>query len=228
MKNNMPTIPVHDLVIHPRENDLVVGTHGRGFFITDISPLQELAPDVLSIDVHMFAIEPKVQWIMPSQKATSAQNFAGENESHSVVINYYLKQPIKGDVKFIVYDKKRIINEFAGSNTPSLNRVEWGMTWRRKRTQKEIARWERWQKFMEEDEEFFDYYDTVELYGDPDEEVDKWGRSLQTRVHQPPGLTDGLYAYYRVKPGEYTIVLMADGKVLKRKAVILPDYWYDK
>jgi len=228
MKNNMPTIPVHDLVIHPRENDLVVGTHGRGFFITDISPLQGLTPDVLSKDVHMFAIEAKVQWIMPSQKATSAQNFAGENESHAVVINYYLKQPIKGDVKFVVYDKNRIINEFSGSNLSGLNRVEWGMTWRRKRTQEEIARWERWQKFMEEDEEFFDYYDTVDWYGDPDEEVDKWGRSLQTRVHQPPGLTDRLYAYYRVKPGEYTIALMADGKLLKRKTVILPDYWCDK
>ena len=228
MKNNMPTIPVHDLVIHPRENDLVVGTHGRGFFITDISPLQELTPDVLLKDEYMFAVEPKVQWIMPSQKATSAQNFAGENESHAVVINYCLKQPMKGDVKFVVYDKNRVIDEFSGSKASGLNRVEWGMTWRRKRTQEEIARWERWQKFMEEDEEFFDYYDTVEWYGDPDEEVDKWGRSLQTRVHQPPGLMDRLYAYYRVKPGEYTIALMADGKVLKRKAVILQDHWFDK
>jgi photosystem II stability/assembly factor-like uncharacterized protein len=228
IKNNMPTIPVHDLVIHPRENDLVVGTHGRGFFITDISPLQELTPDALSKDVHMFAIEPKVQWIMPSQKATSAQNFAGENESHAVVINYYLKQPIKGGVKFVVYDKTRIINEFSGSNNLGLNRVEWGMTWRRKRTQKEVARWERRQKYLEEDEEFFDYYDTVEWYGDPDEEVDKWGRSLRTRIHHPPGLIDRLYAYYRVKPGEYTIVLMANGKVLKRKAIILRDYWFDK
>jgi len=228
MKNNMPTIPVHDLVIHPRENDLVAGTHGRGFFITDISPLQELTPDVLSKDVHMFAIEPKVQWIMPSQKATSAQNFAGENESHAVVINYYLRHPIKGDVKFVVYDKTRIINEFSGSNNPGLNRVEWGMTWRRKRTQKEVARWERRQKYLEEDEEFFDYYDTVEWYGDPDEEVDKWGRSLRTRIHHPPGFLDRLYAYYRVKPGEYTIVLMANGKVLKRRAVIFQDYWFDK
>jgi photosystem II stability/assembly factor-like uncharacterized protein len=228
MKNNMPTIPVHDLVIHPRENDLVVGTHGRGFFITDISPLQELVPEVISQDVHLFSIEPKVQWIMPSQKATSAQNFAGENESHAVVINYYLKQPVKGDVKVAVYDKMRVINEFAGENRQGLNRVEWGMTWRRKRSKEEIERWERWQRFMEEDEEFFDYYDTVEWFGDPDEEVDKWGRSLQTRVHQPPGMTDRKYAHYRVKPGEYTIKLMADGKVLKSRVVILPDYWCEE
>ena len=228
MKNNMPTIPVHDLVIHPRENDLVVGTHGRGFFITDISPLQELTPDVLSKDVHMFAIEPKVQWMMPSQKATGAQNFAGENESHAVVINYYLKQSVKGKVKFTVFDGNRPIFEFAGLNKPGLNRTEWGMTWRRKRTKEEIARWDRWQEFAEEDEEFFDYYDTVDWYGEPDEEVDKWGRSLQTRVHHPPGLTDRLYAHFRVIPGKYSIIMEVSGQVQKGRILILQDRWYDR
>ena len=48
MQNNMPTAGVHDIVIHPRENDLVVGTHGRGSYIADISPLQELKPEVLA------------------------------------------------------------------------------------------------------------------------------------------------------------------------------------
>ena len=42
MKNDLPTIPIHDLALHPRENDLIVGTHGRGFYISDISPLQEI------------------------------------------------------------------------------------------------------------------------------------------------------------------------------------------
>jgi len=228
IKNNMPTIPVHDLVIHPRENDLVVGTHGRGFFITDISPLQELMPEIFEKEVHLFEIEPKVQWIMPSQKATSAQNYVGENESHAVVINYYLKQPIMRKVKFTVFDGTRPIYEFTGPNKQGLNRVEWGMTWRRKRTKQEIARWDRWQKFAEEDEEFFDYYDTVDWYGEVDEEVDKWGRSLRTRVHHPPGLTDRLYAHFRVQPGEYTVVMEVNGKVLKAKILILQDHWYDR
>lgn len=42
MKNNMPTQDIFDLLINPRENDLVVGTYGRGIYITDISPLQEM------------------------------------------------------------------------------------------------------------------------------------------------------------------------------------------
>ena len=42
MNNNMPNVPVHDLLVHPRDNDLVLGSYGRGLFITNISALQEL------------------------------------------------------------------------------------------------------------------------------------------------------------------------------------------
>ena len=59
MKANMPIVPVRDLIIHPRENDLVVGTHGRGLFLTDITPLQEMTEQVLAKPVHLFGIEPK-------------------------------------------------------------------------------------------------------------------------------------------------------------------------
>ena len=61
LRNNMPTIAVHDLLVHPRENDLVVGTYGRGLYITDISPLQEINSNILDQDVHLFQVEPAVQ-----------------------------------------------------------------------------------------------------------------------------------------------------------------------
>ena len=50
MKNNMPTQDIFDLLIHSRENDLVVGTYGRGLYVTDISPLQEINEEVLAKD----------------------------------------------------------------------------------------------------------------------------------------------------------------------------------
>ena len=57
-----PYALVHDLLIHPRENDLVVATHGRGLFTTDITPLQEATAKIWDEDVHLFAVEPKIQW----------------------------------------------------------------------------------------------------------------------------------------------------------------------
>jgi photosystem II stability/assembly factor-like uncharacterized protein len=228
MKNNMPTAGVKDLVIHPRENDLVVGTHGRGFFITDISPLQELTPEVLVEDAFLFDIEPKVQWVMPSQKAVSAQNFSGENEPYGVVFNYYLKNMIPDGVTFQVYDGSILINELQGSGSAGLNSVVWGMTKRgRKRTAAEIARYDR--RVAEgETEPFFDYYDTVDYFGDPDDEVDKHGRSLRTRVARAPGTKGREYVFKRVLPGEYTIKLLVGEKVLTKKSDILQDFWYEK
>jgi photosystem II stability/assembly factor-like uncharacterized protein len=56
---NMPIVPVRDLVIHPRENDLVVGTYGRGVWVADITPLQEMAEEILSRPRHLFEPKPR-------------------------------------------------------------------------------------------------------------------------------------------------------------------------
>ena len=91
-----------------------------------------------------------------------------------------------------------------------------------------MEEWDRRQQSLKEEEEFFDYYDTVDYYGEDDEEVDKWGRSLRTRVHPQPGITERGYAYYRVPPGEYVVTLSVGNEVLTRKALVLKDHWYDK
>ncbi|MEM7588111.1 MAG: glycosyl hydrolase, partial [Acidobacteriota bacterium] len=54
----MPNVPVHDLVVHPRERELVAGTHGRSMFILDALPIQELTPEVRSEPLHVFPVDP--------------------------------------------------------------------------------------------------------------------------------------------------------------------------
>ena len=59
MKGGMPTVAVHDLIIHPRDRDLVVGTHGRSIFVfDDISSLEHMTPDILAKPAHLFDIRP--------------------------------------------------------------------------------------------------------------------------------------------------------------------------
>ncbi len=228
LKNDLPTIPVHDLVIHPRENDLVVGTFGRGFYIGDISPLQELSREVMDKSVHLFKIEPKIQWIMPSQTTVSAQNFEGENEPNGAMINYYLKNDIASGVNISVYDGPILINEFEGSGDAGINSVMWGMTKRgRKKSAEEVADWDYEMKYGDE-EPYYDYYDTNEFFGEPDDEVGRTGLSLRTRVQGRPGMRGREYVLHRVQPGEYTIVLTVGDTVLKQKSQILQDFWFDK
>ena len=137
MKANMPTQPVHDLQIHPRENDLIVATHGRGIFIADISPLRELTSPVLTKDVHLFAIESKVRWVNNRNSHSSSTNFDGPSEPNGIVINYYLKTKIKGEIKVSVYSGNKLINELEAANEPGIQKVVWDMTVRRKRTEEE-------------------------------------------------------------------------------------------
>ncbi len=52
----LPATPFHDLVIHPRENDLVVGTHGRSIYVGNISLIQQLNDEILAKNIHLFEI----------------------------------------------------------------------------------------------------------------------------------------------------------------------------
>ncbi len=137
MKNNMPTQPVHDLKIHPRENDLIVATHGRGIFIVDVSALQALAPNTLAEETALFPIESKIRWTGGLRKNSSNSNYSGESDPPGIVINYYLKNKPKDDVKIQVFKGNLMINELKGPAEPGINRAFWDMTVRRQRTEEE-------------------------------------------------------------------------------------------
>jgi hypothetical protein len=51
----LPTVPVHDLKIHPRDRELIAGTHGRSIWIVDIAPLEQMADSVMTRVAHAFA-----------------------------------------------------------------------------------------------------------------------------------------------------------------------------
>lgn len=128
-KNNMPVNPVHDLLIHSRENDLVVGSYGRGIYVTDISPLQEMNDELLDGDVHLFKVEPKIQWSGRFGGGHSGQRqFRAPNEPSGLVINYYLKneKSDKVEVKIIDFSGDEI-SVIEGSPKAGLHKVVWDM-----------------------------------------------------------------------------------------------------
>ncbi len=79
--NGMPTVPVYDLVIHPRDNDLIAGTHGRSIFIMDdITPLQQLTAEVRQRDAFLFEQRPATIWENVSRGGQRGHFWwAGEN-----------------------------------------------------------------------------------------------------------------------------------------------------
>ena len=81
LMNGMPTVAVHDLVIHPRDNDLIAGTHGRGLYVLDdITPLQQLTPAVTAAAAHLFQQRPATLWVDQSRGGQFGDDtYAGAN-----------------------------------------------------------------------------------------------------------------------------------------------------
>ncbi len=129
MKNNMPTNSMHDLVIHPRENELVVATHGRGIYVTDISPLQEMSPELLKKDVHLFQVQDEIQWNYISRgKIYGQKQFTAPNEPLGVKIYYYLRKAVQEEAVIRVSDTYgNKIRELKGKADRGINKVIWDM-----------------------------------------------------------------------------------------------------
>ncbi len=126
-----PSVAVRDLVIHPRDNELVLATHGRGIWIVDdITPLRALSPDLLGQEAAFVAARPVQQRIEGNGGGVGgAASFVGENPPSAAVITYYQRsRHLLGRLKIEVLDASgRVVDELPASKRPGLNRVTWGM-----------------------------------------------------------------------------------------------------
>jgi hypothetical protein len=132
VKANLPTVAVHDLTIHPRENDLVLGTYGRAFWTGDISPLQELTPDVLDKTAYLFDIKPRARYGF-SVQGMNYHLFGDKyldvpNEPEAFAINYYLKADAPSAARISVTDSTgRVVRQLDGPAKRGLNRAFAGL-----------------------------------------------------------------------------------------------------
>ena len=119
LHGDMPTTFVHDLYIHPREDILVAGTHGRGVWAVDVRPLQALTPEVLAMDGHVFDIEPAV---LPR----SARSWDRRTMKDAFIV-YYLKANSEVDVTILDEDGNAV-KSLEGSGDQGLNCAIWDLT----------------------------------------------------------------------------------------------------
>ena len=130
--NGLPAAPSDDLVIHPREQDLVLGTHGRSIYILDdITPLQQLTPDILAADVHLFDVRPGVLWNrdIRTTHGGGTSMFRAENPPDGTYISYLLGTAAPGgDVRIVVADASgRVVRELSGPGDAGLHRIVWDL-----------------------------------------------------------------------------------------------------
>ena len=117
---NLPASPVHDLVI--KDNDLVVATHGRAFWILDdISPLRQLTDEIKSEPAHLFqpSTAMRIRASTHGDTPLPPEEPAGENPPPGAIFYYYLKSPAQGEVKLEVLDAKgQVVRSYSSKDQP--------------------------------------------------------------------------------------------------------------
>jgi hypothetical protein len=132
IKGALPTVPVDDIAIHPRDNDLILGTHGRSIWVLDdMTPLEELSEQVLASELHSFDVRDAVAYRLSNHKGnTGHKMFIAPNPPEGALIHYYLNDDITDEdaVEITIHgEADETIRTLHGSGAAGLNRVNWDL-----------------------------------------------------------------------------------------------------
>jgi hypothetical protein len=120
LRQNMPATSIRDLVIH--DDDVVVGTHGRSFWILDnITPLRQVDEKTVASDVHLCQPQTayRVRWNLNADTPLPPEEPAGKNPPDGAMIDYYLKDTAKTPVTLEILDSdNKLVRRFSSSDKP--------------------------------------------------------------------------------------------------------------
>ena len=125
--DGLPPVPVNDILVHPRDNDLILGTHGRSIWILDdVVPLQQLASAVSS-NITLFEPPVATRFQLHFTKPFLAQGeFKGENPGGAALISYYLAEDPEDSVRVTIEDVGgEVIRTLRATQHAGINRVPW-------------------------------------------------------------------------------------------------------
>lgn len=126
----LPTVPVHDLQIHPRDGEIIAGTHGRSIWIADIKPLQQLPGIVADADVHLFEPAPAFQYgTSPTGGEFTAQHyFIADNPQYGATFTYWLSSDLEERAELAVLDDDgEELWSTDGADSPGMHSATWNM-----------------------------------------------------------------------------------------------------
>ena len=127
----LPTVAVDDILLHPRDRDLVVATHGRSLYVLDdVRPLEEFTPQLAAKDAHLFAPRAATAYVPNDGWVTSAGSavFRGANPTDGATISYYIRRLTGDPVSISIANAAgQPVATLTGAATPGINRVTWDL-----------------------------------------------------------------------------------------------------
>jgi hypothetical protein len=126
--NGYPVVRTDDILVHPRDGDLIVASHGRSLWIADdITPLQQWSPAIAAADATLFDVRSAVAYLNDFTLdiyTGGEKQFEGENPARGTAIQFWMKNA--GDAKVSVADAAgRAVCETTLTAKAGINRVQW-------------------------------------------------------------------------------------------------------
>lgn len=191
----MPTVPVTDLQIHPRERELIAATHGRSVWIAGIAPLEQLTPTVLAARGHLFAPTPALQYNEKFALRSFSGNalYEGTNAPYGAEIAYWSNGGTPADSATVIVTSAQgdTVWQYRGASTRGVHRVHWNFLSGSARAADDEDG---------DDGDVDDPARPAERKGQP---VQPIGAGFQTGQVRAPTLSP---------PGEYTVTLILGGQ----------------
>ena len=128
----LPVVRVDDVVVHPRDADLVLATHGRSVLVADdISPLQQFTETVAAEDAFLFEPRDAVLWrrdVRRSRSVTGNKVLQGDNAPPGTAIHYYLADDAS-EVALSITDVMtgEVFRDLDASTQAGIHRVQWNL-----------------------------------------------------------------------------------------------------
>jgi photosystem II stability/assembly factor-like uncharacterized protein len=131
LNNNLPTVAIHELAIHPTAGEMVAATHGRSLWVLDIAPLRQMTANVLKSPAHLYEPMPAIFWRIEPNKGSpfgnGSRRFYGENPVRGAVLYYSLGQKAgKVDLKLVDIAGKTV-RQLGTKSEPGLHKIVWDM-----------------------------------------------------------------------------------------------------
>ncbi|HEX9563117.1 MAG TPA: hypothetical protein VF981_04070 [Gemmatimonadaceae bacterium] len=127
---NLPTVPVYDILVHPRTRDLILGTHGRSIWILDdAAPLTTWSSTVAARPAHLFPVRPVTQHLFWEDFSNWAQGeYAGSNPSDGALISYALGRAAASVTLTVTSADGRLVRTLQGPGDAGVvHRVNWDL-----------------------------------------------------------------------------------------------------
>jgi photosystem II stability/assembly factor-like uncharacterized protein len=131
---NFPRVAVHDIVIHPRDNDIILATHGRSFWVfDDATAIQKLGAEVMQKEAYLFETRSAYRYAtMMTRYGIGDKPFRGQNPPNGALVTYYLKDKLdaKTPVKLQIFDaSNKMIGEYKNlTKEKGVNRFVWNIS----------------------------------------------------------------------------------------------------